>query len=105
MARKPEVTRHVTHTSCVCKCLNKKTGQIYGKILEAPRINTNVYRLLQKIRYLYETDEVRVIEIESFKVVESFVRYPELEFLLRAPQIVSQTVLFDSTKDVQEREN
>lgn len=97
MARKPQVTRHIIHTSIVCRCLDKNTGTIFGKIFELPRVVTNKHLAIKKLREMYEDSNTRILETEDIKVKETFIAYSELEFLKFAPTIISERTLDIST--------
>ncbi len=95
MARKPQVTRHIVHTSVVCRCLDKNTGCIFGKIFELPRVVTNKHLAMKKLREMYEDSNTRILETEDITVKETFISYSELEFLKFAP-----TILYERTLDI-----
>jgi len=104
LARPPEVTRHITHTRCICKCLYKPTKMIFGKYVELQRIVTDNKRQLELCRKYEENTDIVILAIDSYKIMESFIKQTERDFLNHATEVLSEQVLFDSAKDARKEE-
>lgn len=98
MPRAPNVTRHVTHTRCICRCVHKYKGFIFGVQCDLPRAVTNSRRRLELCRKILENDYCRVLCIEEYKIMETYASMSEVDFIKNATNILSQEVIYDSTK-------
>lgn len=98
MARPPQVTRHITFTRCVCKCLHTTTGAICGVVFDLQRIVTDKKKMLLKCRDLAEKDGLRVLEIEDHKYMEAFVLQSEVEFLHHGKILASKEITVETGK-------
>lgn len=72
------------------------TLQIYGKILEIPRVQTNTLKQLDFLRKKYDDKENHILEIERYQVIESYCMMDEITFLKGSNLITEETILFDS---------
>lgn len=81
MARKPAVTRHITYTQIVCRCVDLTNGQIFGKIVNLQRIVKDKRKQLEKCRLVLDKDNKHVLQIEEVKYLQSFAVQSEIEFL------------------------
>lgn len=84
MARKPAVTRHITYTQIVCRCVDLKNGQIFGKIVNLQRIVKDKRKQLEKCRKVLEKGTIHILQIEEVKYLQSFGVQSEIEFLENA---------------------
>lgn len=80
MARERMVTRTVTQTTAKVMCLNVTTAEVYindytigGTYSESD--------LLKKCKKLFETDEFKLVHIESLKVEEILLGMTEEDFI------------------------
>lgn len=84
MARKPAVTRHITYTQCVCRCVDIKEERIFGMIVNLPRIVNIKRHRFEKCRQLIEPTGYHLLQVESYKYLQSFASQTEIEFLENA---------------------
>lgn len=105
MARPPVVTRHVTHTRCIVKCLHIPTKTLYGRYVDLSGIVTVYAKQKEKCRKIVENADNRVIDIESYQVLETFAMQTDTDFIKKATKILSQQVLFDSANKSAREEN
>lgn len=84
MARKPAVTRHITYTQAVCRCVDLKNGLIFGKKVNLQRIVKDKRKQLEKCRLVLEKDNIHVLQVEEVKYLQSFASQTEIEFLENA---------------------
>ena len=84
MARKPEVTRHIIYTQCVCRCVDIKQGRIFGQIIDLPRIVNSKQQRFNKCRQLIEPTGYHLLQVESYKYLQSFASQTEIDFLHNA---------------------
>ena len=96
MPRPPQIERHITHTRCYCRCMYIPTLQIYGKILEIPRVQTSTLKQLDFLRKKYDDKDNHILEIERYQVIESYCMMDEITFLKGSNLITEETILFDS---------
>ncbi len=92
MPRPPQVTRHITHTECVCKCVDTSTGTIFGKIVNLPRFVSQPKRRLQLCRQKIEKDNVHILLIENVRYLKSFVLQTEIQFLEQGKLLSQSTI-------------
>lgn len=72
------------------------TLQIYGKILEIPRVQTSTLKQLDFLRKKYDDKDNHILEIERYQVIESYCMMDEITFLKGSNLITEETILFDS---------
>lgn len=84
MARKPAVTRHITYTQAVCRCVDTTNGQIFGKIVKLQRIVKDKRKQLEKCRLVLDKGNIHVLQVEEVKYLQSFASQTEIEFLENA---------------------
>lgn len=71
--------------------------QIYGRIFELPRIQTNSDKQLEMLRKKYDDADNHILEIERYQVVESYCVMDEISFIKGSNLITEETILFDSS--------
>lgn len=84
MARKPAVTRHITYTECVCRCVDVKRNMIVGTTVRLQRIVKHKKKMLELCRKILEKGDIHVLQVESYKYLQSFAVMTEIEFLNNA---------------------
>lgn len=97
MARKPEVTRHITYTQCVCRCVDIKSERIFGKTVNLTRIVNSRQQRFNKCRQVVEATGYHLLQVESYKYLQSFASQTEIQFLENAT--ILETVEITLGKD------
>jgi hypothetical protein len=84
MARAPMVTRTITTTECVVLCLEVAKAEPFNKAVTLPRTYTDDKKLLEKVREIVDTNEVKAVHIVSKKEVETLYGMTEQKFIENA---------------------
>ena len=105
MARKPEVTRHITYTDCVCRCFAPTGERVFGKHVYLPRIVRDHKKRTEKCRQALAKEGYHLLQIEIVRYKESFAVQSEVEFLQNAHIISTREIIFDNESKKNERKN
>lgn len=97
MPRKPVVGRHILYTSCVCRCVDVKSGDIIGKIIRLPRIVKDDRKRKELCQKFLAKTSLHVLQIEETKFMQAFAVMDELVYVNTA-QLMNTVEYKDSTK-------
>lgn len=81
MARPAMVTRTITATEVVSKCIELNTDDVFEVTTVVPRTYENEAKLLKAVKEIEETDSIKVIAIISTNVIENLYGMAESEFV------------------------
>lgn len=89
--RKPMVTRSFDLTVSVIMFVETTTQKVYFKEVETPRTYTDNEKLLKVIRSTEETDTIKVVAIQSSRVVTKLYGMSENDFLKYSVELDPET--------------
>lgn len=82
--RKPMITRTVTTTDATLLCVNVRTQETCKQVVALPRTYSSDRAVLRTAKKLYETDELKVVQVLSCEVNTRLYGMTEAEFLQTA---------------------
>ena len=87
MARKPMVTRTITSTKVTLMCVNTTFSEITNETIILPRTYKDKNQMLKIAKDMFETEEVKVVDIVDSQVETQLYGMTEDEFVRCAQPI------------------
>ena len=84
MARIPQVTRILTHTKAIVKCVDLKASKIYNREIILPRTYISRDDLFKNACKKYDTQNDKIIDIVSTEEITKKYGMTEEEFIQHA---------------------